>query len=100
MRICLIKFYHAKLPVLNWTIVKLALQMDKWQQRIRPRHNWPIEIWGPKAEVMHLNPIIGTYMVGPEWNNCRVSIITIGSVTPTDGPRNVIALPSNLMSGL
>ena len=29
-----------------------------------------------------------------------MSIITIGSVTPTVSPRNVIALPSNLMSGL
>ena len=47
-------------------------------------------------EVMHLNQIIG--MVGPEWNNCRVSIITIGSVSPTVGPRNVIAPASNLMS--
>ena len=44
---------------------------------------------------MHLNPII---VMGPEWNNCRVSIITIGSVSPTVGPRNVIALASNLMS--
>ena len=38
--------------------------------------------------------------MGLEWNNCRVSIITIGSVTQTVGPRNVIALPSILMSGL
>ena len=29
-----------------------------------------------------------------------MSIITIGSVTPTVSPRNVIALPSILMSGL
>ena len=36
--------------------------------------------------------------MGPEWNNCRVSIITIGSVSPTVGPRNVIAPASNLMS--
>ena len=45
-------------------------------------------------EVMHLNLII---VMGPEWNNCRVSIITIGSVSPTVGPRNVIAPASNLM---
>ena len=97
MHICLIKFYHAKLPVLNWTIVKLALQMDKLQQKICPRQHWPIEIWDPGGHAFKPD---NRDMVGPEWNNCRVSIITIGSVTPTVSPRNVIALPSNLMSGL